>query len=272
MINLIPYRESCIEFYKAIVEKKHDKNLVKRLKNIEKEIDILFKEYSDLSNQNDLKSISPFGYRNRQKKDLLSLYRYQLNALIKLKTDLTTIKGRKHNTCQMCTIEPVKSFDHILPKEEFPEFSVNPINLLPSCSTCNGHKGSQWILNNERIFLNIYFDQLPNLRYLVIDFKNYPIPIFSIDGTQLAPAFYKLIQSHYEKLHLFDRFRESSNDVIDPLITMGKSLVPKYGIDDFRQTIKDSTNEMMSIYGSNHWKSLLQLAIVNHNDFESLLL
>lgn len=34
------------------------------------------------------------------------------------------------------TMETVGTFDHLLPQNEFPNFSDNPQNLIPCCNTC----------------------------------------------------------------------------------------------------------------------------------------
>lgn len=275
MINLEPYNEDCFAFHSNVVankyHKKDDSTYKDRLIALDDQIEKIFKRYSGLINGNNLQSIVPYGFKGQQKSDLLSLYRYKSKVLQELLVFLTTKGERKFNTCQMCTVEPVGSFDHIVPKEEFPEFAVNPINLFPSCLTCNDKKGSKWFVDGEKVFLNLYYDILPNCSYLKIEFKSYPIPIYSIDSSLIDDDFFCLLKSHYEKMGLFNRFKENSPEVIDQIVTDAKSLLPKIGIGELRKTVAESTIEMQSIYGFNYWKSLLKLAIVYHNDFESLL-
>ncbi|MDW3210288.1 MAG: HNH endonuclease [Reichenbachiella sp.] len=275
MINLEPYGEDCHEFHKTVVSKKYSKKsdpeYKERLNALDGQIEEVFEQYAELLNEDNLKSIAPYGYSGQQKTDLLSLYRYKSKILQELNVLLTTKDERKFNTCQMCTIEPVHSFDHIVPKEEFPEFVVNPINLLPCCFSCNGQKGDQWLIEGERAFLNLYYDILPEAQYLQVEFESYPIPIFSIDGSALDDNFSNLVQSHYENLDLFKRFRENSNEVIDPIVSSAKYTVPQLGIEKFKTIVEQSTNERRLKYGINHWKAILELELVNHDDFESLL-
>jgi hypothetical protein len=267
--------DDCGEFHRYVVSRKShkekDPTFKDRLLALEDQIQKQIKAYSDLLGANNLESIIPLGFIGQQKSDLLSLYRYKSKILQSLLISLTTKGERKFNTCQMCTVEPVGSFDHIVPKEGFPEYVVNPINLFPSCLTCNEIKGSTWVANGERVFLNLYYDILPNVPYLKIDFTSYPIPVYSIDGSSLAADFQSLVKSHYGRLGLFKRFRENSSEIIDPLISEAKKIVPIIGILEYRKAVSDSTTEMQSIYGFNHWKSLLKLSVVNHGEFESLL-
>ncbi len=275
MINLIPYSEDCFEFFQEVVSRKYntrkDPTYKDRIATLESRIEVVFQEYLDLIDNENLEDITALGFTNEEKQDLLLLYKFKSKALQELKILLTTIDGRKFNTCQMCTVEPVGSFDHIVPKEDYPEHSVNPINLFPSCLNCNSIKGRRWLSNGQRMFLNLFFDLIPDVEYLKIDFQSYPIPDFSIDGALLPPDKELIISSHYKNLDLFKRYRENSNEVIDPVITQAKSLVPRIGLEEFRDTVQESVNDMQMKYGRNHWKSLLKLALVNHADFDTLL-
>lgn len=275
MINLEPYQDNTFEFFQEVVSRKYntkgDPGYKDRLEALEDRIETLFNGYLDLVNNEDLEALLPHGFDNNEKADLLSLYKFKSAILQELKIALTTIEGRKFNTCQMCGIEPVGSFDHIVPKEDYPEYSANPINLFPSCLNCNSIKGRRWIHNGNRMFLNLFFDVLPNIQYLNIEFQNYPVPDFSIDGAFLDDDMETLIKSHYESLGLFTRYRENSNEVIDQVVTLGRNLVPNIGIGAFRTTVQQSASEMQLAYGINHWKSLLQFALVNHNDFSTLI-
>jgi len=98
-----------------------------------------------------------------------------------------------------------------------------------------------------------------------------PVVEVSIDKTAIPSDFYRLTLSHYTKLNLFQRFKESSHEVIDSLVSSAKTIIPIIGIDEYQKTVKKSSDEMRALYGHNHWKSLLQVAIVNHEEFESLL-
>jgi len=275
MKNLKPYIDDCFEYHSYVVSKKNkrkdDPDYKERLSQLDPEIKKQFEKYAELIAKNSLESIDPSSLNHQEKQDLLLLYRFGSKPLQELLINLTTLEGRKFNTCQMCTIEPVGSFDHILPKKKFPEFSVNPINLLPSCKTCNGKKSDRWLENNERIFFNLYYDLLPDAQFLKVNFNSYPIPEFSIDKLTLPSDFYRLAQSHYKELNLFQRFRENSSEVIDSIFSNAKSLVPKIGFEEYKNTVIESSDEMRIIYGLNHWKYLLKVAIVSHKEFMNYL-
>lgn len=275
MKNLEPYSENSFDFHKSVVDAKYnrkdDPSFKERLKDLDPILEPLFQTYLDKVNQNSLNTLISAEIEGKSKDDLLSLYKYDSRLLISLRNSLTTVNNRKFNTCQLCTIEPIGSFDHIVPKEQFPEFVVNPINLFPSCLSCNGKKSSRWIRNGERLFLNLYFDILPDVKYLQVTFPNFPLPKFSIFEDNLTPKLYQLINSHYTELDLFTRFKENSNEEIDNLVSHGKLLIPQIGIKEFISIIQDNVNDLIPIYGKNYWKSALKLSLVKHPDFINLL-
>ena len=62
--------------------------------------------------------------------------------------------------CPYCMIREPESWDHFLPKEQFPEFAVLLSNLIYVCGPCNRKKG-QYLVGQPRQVLNPYFDAIP---------------------------------------------------------------------------------------------------------------
>ncbi|MDR6739128.1 hypothetical protein J2X56_001114 [Herbaspirillum sp. 1173] len=63
------------------------------------------------------------------------------------------IKLRAHEICLYCALPGASTLDHYLPKAHFPEFSIFPNNLVPSCTKCNeDEKGQKFATSiNEQI-------------------------------------------------------------------------------------------------------------------------
>src|SRR5690349_843330 len=136
MRKLNAYREDAFAFYKKVVAAKRntadDPTYKARLTGMEGILHPLFHNYDNRFSGNKLEMLMPHRLTGSQRADLLKLYAYTNSILQKLKIRLTTIDLNKVlNTCQCCTIGEVSSFDHLVPKDEFPEFAVNPKNLFP---------------------------------------------------------------------------------------------------------------------------------------------
>lgn len=63
--------------------------------------------------------------------------------------------------CPFCgEIGQTKNLDHFLPKAHFPEFSVMPLNLVPSCRDCNmGEKGQSYATVADEQAIHPYVDK-----------------------------------------------------------------------------------------------------------------
>ena len=145
MRKLKAYEQNCFDFHKKVLASKNntkkDPKYKGRVENLDGDVTQQFNLYDSLFAINNLPLITNRPFDVQSTEDLKKLYSYDLNAIQKLKIKLTTTEaGRIVNTCQNCTINQVNSFDHFVPQSEFPEFSVNPKNLFPSCTECNSKK------------------------------------------------------------------------------------------------------------------------------------
>ena len=72
--------------------------------------------------------------------------------------DMLVSSGEK---CPFCgDIGQTKNIDHYLPIAHYPEFSVMPINLVPSCRDCNmGEKGQIFAEDEEHQVIHPYIDK-----------------------------------------------------------------------------------------------------------------
>lgn len=273
MINLKNYSKDTFLFHKNVIEKKNirsaDPNYKHRVSKLNPDIESQHKIYNYSFNANTLENIVPFHFSAKNKGDLRDLYVFKSKPIQDLKIKLTTTdKNRVISTCQYCTINSINSFDHYLPKEEYSEFSVNPLNLIPCCTECNGHKLVNWKENNKRIFLNLYLDKLPKDQYLFVD--------LTINTSSIKTHFYlqkqknmndnlfNTLYEHYKRLHLFERFSKNSDEVISSLDNTILSFVKQLSIKEVIRSVEETSNRNRSVFGYNYWKSILEIALVNN--------
>lgn len=266
MKNIIPFKGNCFEFYQNIVNNKRKDKY--KLLLLNQDIQKQFELYSEKFKINKLEEITSFNFNKENKSLLKNLYDSQNTCIKELMIELTTDKTNRINIfCQNCTIENINSFDHYLPKEKFAEFSVNPLNLIPSCSMCNSCKGK----NSNRNFLNLYTDILPQEQYLFVDIKiseGVPKLKYSVENkNNINSEIYELIKSHYSKLHLFERFNNNSANIISDLEIDIKGYLHKITLNDIKNIIKENCEENKKKYGNNYWKIILTLTIIENEEF-----
>lgn len=281
MRNLNSYNGSTHTFLDEVLASKKnsqtDPKYKERLKVLTPNVKLLFNNFDISHSTNNHISLTPYGYSNQDKDDLLKLYTSKNKRLIHLKYNVTTVlDNRAMNTCQYCSIAPISSLDHIVPKSTFPEFSVNPKNLLPACSICNSYKSENWKENNKTLFLNLYTDAIPKEQFLFVDLiissKDIE-PTFNLRNiNNIDLDFFELLESHYSKLYLPIRFKRESNKIISELthlIIASKDYLSK---EQIIEIIKTKIIEDKNTFGSNYYKSILEEALINKEDFmESLL-
>lgn len=112
------------------------------------------RQYESFGSVGDLYQIVPLGnnYQNQpvcgglRKDELIKLYEYYLlkkntNAR-KIYDQLLASSGKRCPFC--CGISESSNLDHYLPKSFFPQYSILPLNLIPSCRDCNmGRKAAE---------------------------------------------------------------------------------------------------------------------------------
>ncbi|MFX4235392.1 HNH endonuclease [Aliarcobacter butzleri] len=96
-----------------------------------------------------------------QKSDLLKLYDTYFVSLNKPgRIIYDALMSAANEKCPFCGgIGRPRNLDHYLPKAHYPQFSVLPVNLVPSCRDCNmDGKGEDFATTEEAQVLQPYLD------------------------------------------------------------------------------------------------------------------
>jgi len=276
MKNIVPYNGDTFNFHKNVISKKKNTSTDPEYKTIVSSnndtIEVAFNNYNEKFIGNKLEEIKCIGYAGDDKKRLLKLYNYKAKIFQKLKVQMTTRDDNIiDNTCQNCTISEVNSFDHILPKDEYCEFVVNPKNLFPSCTKCNSYKNIAWLEDGKRLFLNLYTDVLPSEQYLFINIEikenNLILTYFIENKNNINSDIYNIIKTHYKKLKLCQRFKENSDIVVSELEIEINKYKSDVSLDRIKEIIQDECLEQKKLLGHNYWKAVLKLALINDDNY-----
>ncbi|MDO6737376.1 HNH endonuclease [Wenyingzhuangia sp. 2_MG-2023] len=264
MKNIKSYTGSDIGFHNDIVNNSLKKGDVKdNLISNKHIIEASFADYKIRFENKNLFDVSAHGFIGENKSNLLKLYSSQRKAIVELKTELTTDdNNRRNNICPNCTIETVSSLDHFIPKEEFPEFSVNPINLIPCCTTCNSKKKEFWKNDEQMFFLNLYSDIIPNEQFLFVTIYSNIDFSFEIKNVHnIDDDLFNVIESHYDKLELLQRFKENADNEISELEYLIDSCDDKTQ-DELARFLLAHYKNKEAKFGMNNWKIVLVKAMI----------
>lgn len=274
MKNLKPYKDDCFDIHKRAVNKKQAGDLKERLTKLNPNVEAEYKIFLERFTANQLGQIKPNTELGLSKADLLTLYSYQSSVIISVRENIRKLQIKTIiTTCQNCTIDTANTLDHLLPKTSYPEFVVNPKNLFPCCSTCNSYKLDSTESKAGQKFLNLYLDDLPKEQYLFVnvflDTNNdldFRFHLKNIDS-KIEVTIFSIIESHYEKLHLFDRMKLKSIEYVSELESRILAFRHRLSIDEIVIHLTTAVNDEKEAYGHNHWKCILELALLNSPAF-----
>lgn len=192
---------------------------------------------------------------------------------------MTALRGRllvrvSVARCPFCGISESSTLDHYLPKERYPEFSVFPKNLVPSCAVCNTHKRDR-ILDagtNVRMFLHPCYDVIPDVPFLVVRARmEADALILSYRLTRpagMALRTFRHLRSHFNELGLADRYRRMG---LEHLGGQYPALRRAYGAGQDAGRVADKliegAEDFEEVSGPNYWLAKLYRALADDNDF-----
>lgn len=175
--------------------------------------------------------------------------------------------------CQYCGIGRPETFDHYLPKEDFPEFSAFALNLLPCCHECNTRKSTEFLRSGKRQIINLYFDHLPTVQFLFTTIKykdKIPIANFElVKPTSISEDEFEVIIAHYRRLKLLDRFRECAPEVFSETKALIQVHERKRTRSRIQEWLRKEAERFEQLYSVNHWKRVLHLEMSQDQVFIS---
>ncbi|WP_125116422.1 HNH endonuclease [Agathobaculum sp. Marseille-P7918] len=137
--------------------------------------------------------------------------------------------------CAICSIGAASTLDHYLPKAEYPTLCVFPANLVPECQSCNKNKGDFIQIENEKMLLHPYFDDLSDVIWL--DGKLVFSSVIGIEyynSYTSDPVMASRISLTIEKYKLFPLFAIQANSDISNNISMWRKQLQNTGTKQLR--------------------------------------
>lgn len=133
-----------------------------RMREAREEVLAAYQDYEDAAPKK-LGRLGKAPLTDPQKEAMRHAFTVETEPMTRLRGNL--LEGECVARCPFCGISESSTLDHYLPKEQYPEFSVFPKNLVPSCAVCNMRKRDR-ILDEEtnvRMFLHPCYDSIPDL-------------------------------------------------------------------------------------------------------------
>lgn len=192
-----------------------------------------------------------------------------------LKDDIRSAQPQRQlKYCPMCGTTLPKTYDHYLPAVAFPEFAVHALNLVPCCALCNSMKDDDWLsAAGERQYLHAYADILPDVQFVHVTLHEHPAlrgvgATFSLQVPAGVPAAQlRLIESHFRRLRLLDRYNELGNDEIAEILADCRTYQEAGGA-QVQMFLHGRATDRASVHGRNHWTAVLMSALAEHANLQ----
>jgi hypothetical protein len=192
---------------------------------------------------------------------------------------MTTLRGNLLKRvsvarCPFCGISESSTLDHYLPKEEYPEFSIFPENLVPSCAVCNTRKRDK-ILDggtNVRMFVHPCYDVIPDTVLLAVrarmeaDALILSYRLTRPEGMTLQT--FQHLQSHFNELDLADRYRRMGLEHLGGQYpALRRAYGPGENAERVAEKLTQEADDFEEVSGPNYWLARLYRALASNDDF-----
>jgi len=232
----LPATPSYVDRFKGIRDNKREPTkgtLAAKHSDISKQ----YTKYQSAIAANNLESLKPSPSCAAIADELRSCYDGATNALRALKKEIKAAQPKRLlKYCPMCGTTLPSTFDHYLPASKFPEFAVLGANLIPCCSLCNSRKDDDWLNpSGDRQYICAYLDEIPDEDFLVVTLHHSKDldavgAVFSYNKpNHLANPQWALLDSHFRKLKLIERFNELGNEEVSEILEDCQTFVEEKG-------------------------------------------
>lgn len=188
-------------------------------------------DYNEAAEDSNFVAIKP----DNRDKDEVCLNGLSKQQFAKLYTNQLVQKERPRNRvyeklknraplgkCPFCGYCDVESLDHYLPKSKYPLLTVLPLNLVPSCLSCNTGKSNEIAGMLEEQILHPYYDHdiIMNSQWIFADVIESTPP--ALEYYVHPPSYFDELQSkraenHFRENNLKERYANQASNEISTL-------------------------------------------------------
>lgn len=180
------------------------------------------------------------------------------------------LRGRsRYNRCPLCAQRDVKTLDHYLPKDDFPELAVVPLNLVPSCFECNHAKLTYRALQADDLLFHPFFDNWSSYRLVRATIDVGPRVTTRFDIRNPPGAEIELVrraERHFEELALGSLYEEHAAVELVERKQMFRSTFESDGADGLREELRVEA-ESRRRFNRNSWQSALYHSLARSDAF-----
>ncbi|MFT6909087.1 MAG: 5-methylcytosine-specific restriction endonuclease McrA [Oleiphilaceae bacterium] len=273
LLNKISTPPSYIRRHNEIVDAKTNAVVKQELIEIKSGVTRRYREFQSAVRLRTILTVQQDQVFVNSKTNLLSCYKTKSVKTRKIFSDIETaqIVGTL-GKCPYCGITRPNTYDHYLPEDIYPEFAVHALNLIPCCAECNSSKGTNFVQNGQRQYLHLYSDPFPEEQFLFVTINTRPnSAAYGVTFSLRKPAQFNqdkwnVIDAHFRKLRLINRYQNEANDEISTVFDISKAHISAGGNDVGNFLNAVCVGEEVK-FGMNHWRVVLKRSLAQTQEF-----
>jgi len=242
----------------------------RRIQEARAEILVAYQSYEDIAPE--VGELNEVPLTAQQKDAMRHAYSVETAPMTTLRGDI--LNRNSVARCPFCGISESSTLDHYLPKEQYPEFSIFPKNLVPSCAACNTLKRGR-ILDvgtNVRMFLHPCYDTIPNEAFLNVRVRmeaNALILSYRLKRPAgMTLQIFQQLSSHFNELNLADRYRKMGLEHLGgEYPALRRAYGPGKDANRVAEKLVEGAEDKEEVSGPNFWLAKLYRALADNNDF-----
>lgn len=173
--------------------------------------------------------------------------------------------------CPYCGFGEIRDLDHHLPKQHYKCFSVFALNLVPSCSKCNGHKPRTPPTARDKYHIHAYLDDVSGLNFLVAEIEisdNALSVIFRIEKRRgMSDELTRRLKQHLTDFRLNERYVAQITNYLESQETGLDDNFKLGGAAGVRAYLLRTAESNRRTNGPNDWRGALVVALAESEEF-----
>lgn len=169
--------------------------------------------------------------------------------------------------CPLCGFGHASTLDHYLPKSKYPQLSVLPLNLVPSCTDCNSGKLANIAAAEDQQSLHPYFDhaQFVNEQWLfakVVQSSPVTIRYYVQAPAHWSNTSKSRVEAHFRAFKLAKRYSIEASDQLTSLRNTLQTYLKISGAAAVRQHLFIEAQSYSDKH-KNSWQTAMFQALAN---------
>ena len=169
--------------------------------------------------------------------------------------------------CPYCGgLAVAKTLDHYLPKYNYPQFSVHPMNLVPCCRDCNTEKSDGVVVSPEMQLIHPYgdLDHFYSEQWIdaTVVLGDKPTAIYFVNPPQNWPNTDQArAERHFESFDLGTRYSLQASAALPEILVWQEEYLSALSVADLSEKWSEMALRQPFV---NHWKAVLYKALAQN--------